>query len=170
MLPILPWMGILIFSTSCALLFPDRTAPKSKDYDVTPPSAPWHKLEVGSDPNSVDAMKADHAYENPETGAIISVNSICRKYSGNSLETLTDSLVRGIADRELVERKEREMAGTKAMESLYTGSVDKVPLRIRTVVLTKNDCTFDFVYVAIPKRDVDQGAAFDSFLLSFRTE
>lgn len=162
-------MGLLLFP-SCALLFPDRTAPKSSEYRVQSPSSPWHKLAVGTDPNALDSMKADIAFENSDSGAIISLNSLCRKYSDTSLESLTANLVRGIGKRELIDQKEITVNGATALDSLFSGEVDKVNLRIRTVVLAKDSCTYDFIYVAIPKRDHDGGRAFEAFLASFKTE
>lgn len=159
-----------LFLSSCALLFPDRTAPKSLTYQVAPPSAPWVKLVVGSDPNAIESMRADLAYENPETGAIISLNSLCRKYTESSLETLTDNLVRGINGKKIIERKNTDLNGVKALDSLFSGEMDKVDLHIRTVVLIKDGCTYDFIYVSIPKREGASEKSFDTFLASFRTE
>jgi hypothetical protein len=115
-------------------------------------------------------MKADLAYENPETGGIISLNSLCRKYTEGDLETLTNNLVRGIQKKQIIHRREAEVAGVKALDTLFSGEVDKVFLHIRTVVLAKDDCTYDFIYVAIPSREGSAGQAFESFLASFRTE
>ncbi len=157
----------LLSGSGCALLFPDRTAPKSREYDVAAPPAPWHKLAVGDDPNSVDAMKADIAYENPETGAIISLNSICRKYNKTSLEVLTDNLVRGVGERKMISQKEVKLAGETALDSTFQGVVDGVFLNLRTVVMTKKDCTYDFIHVSIPKREPGNSRAFDDFLASF---
>jgi hypothetical protein len=163
-------MGILLLTSACAVLFPDRTAPKSSDYQVATPNSPWHKLAVGKDGNSLDSMKADLAYENPDTGAIISLNSLCRKYTDESLEDLTNNLVRGIGKREELRRTETKIDGADALDTLFEGEVDNVRLNIRTVVLKKNDCTYDFIYVSIPRREGTSGQAFDSFLASFRTE
>lgn len=167
-----PWKGFLFLFisllTSCALLFPDRTAPKSMNYHVTPPLAPWHKLLVGDDPNSIDALKADLAYENPETGAIISINSLCRKYSEHNLESLTNNLVRGIENRKILDRKIYKVAEADAMDTIFDGEVDSVAIRIRTVVLIKNSCSYDFIYVSLPKKDADSKGAFETFLASFR--
>lgn len=155
--------------TGCALLFPDRTAPKSQSYTITPPGNPWHKLAVGADPNSTDAMKADMAFENPDTGAIISLNSICRKYNDLSLETLTENLVRGIPDRKMVARKEVELDGAKALDTTFEGTVDDVFLNLRTVTMIKGDCTYDFIHVTVPKRQKGHAEFFDAFLKSFHT-
>ena len=159
--------ALLLAGSSCALLFPDRTAPKDREYQVNAPPSPWSKLAVSDDPNAVDSMKADRAYENPETGAIISVNSICRKYNKSSLETLTDNLVRGVGERKLVRREEISLDGERALDSTFEGVVDGVFLNLRTVVLIKNDCTYDFIHVSIPKREKGGGRTFDEFLASF---
>jgi hypothetical protein len=159
----------LALGESCALLFPDRTAPKSQSYNVNPPGPPWQKLSVGDDPNSTDAMKADLAFENPDTGAIISLNSLCRKYGKASLETLTDNLVRGVGERKIVKRKEIELDGAKALDTIFEGVVDGVFLHLRTVVMTKSDCTYDFIHVSIPKREPSSARSFDDFLASFHT-
>ena len=161
---------LLLPGFGCAVLFPDRTAPKDREYHVTTPSAPWHKLATGDDPNAVDSMKADIAYENPDTGAIISLNSICRKYAKSSLETLTDNLVRGVGDRKMTARKEITLDGETALDSTFDGVVDGVFLQLRTVVMTKNDCTYDFIHVSIPKREPGNSHAFDDFLASFHGE
>lgn len=153
----------------CALLFPDRTAPKSQSYTVTPPGSPWHKLAVGADPNATDAMKADMAFENPDTGAIISLNSICRKYNDLSLETLTDNLVRGIPDRKQIDRKEIMLDGARALDTTFEGVVDDVFLNLRTVTVIKGECTYDFIHVTVPKRQKGHPEYFDTFLQSFHT-
>jgi hypothetical protein len=176
MVPLLPGKGFLLLVSfaltlsSCALLFPDRTAPKSSNYKIDPPAAPWSRLAVGRDPDAIESMKADLAFENSETGSIISLNSLCRKYTRSSLEALTNNLVRGIGNRKLLRQDERELNGSRALDTLFSGEVDKVYLHIRTVVLIKDDCTYDFIYVSIPKREGGSGHAFESFLASFRTE
>jgi hypothetical protein len=167
-------MGLLALAflllPSCALLFPDHMSPKSSDYKVITPTSPWNKLPVGTDPNSMESMKADLAYENSQTGSIISINSLCRKYEDTSLESLTNSLVRGIGRRELVDQKEIVLNGAKALDSTFSGEVEHTPIRIRTVVTFKDYCTYDFISVSIPKRDHDGDKTFNAFLASFHTD
>jgi hypothetical protein len=158
-----------VLAQGCAVLFPDHTAPKSQSYAVAPPGSPWHKLAVGADPNAADAMKADMAFENPDTGAIISLNSICRKYNDLSLDTLTDNLVRGIPDRKQLERKEITLDDAKALSTIFEGTVDGVSLNLHTVTLIKGDCTYDFIHVTVPKRQRGHPEFFDAFLSSFHT-
>lgn len=170
----LPRMGIIfsvaIAVSGCSILFPDRTAPKSGDYSVTSPGGPWEKVAVGESSAATDSLKADHAYENPESGAIISINSICRKYAGATLDSLTNNLVRGIGEKKLVNQTRRTLDGAEAQDSIFQGVVDNVAVKIRTVVLKKDECTYDFLYVTIPERERDNGVAFENFVASFRTD
>lgn len=154
--------------SGCALLFPDRTAPKSVNYQISPPTNPWQKIMVGDDPNSIDALKADLAYENPQSGAIISMNSLCRKYTDHNLESLTNNLIRGIDERKLLDRKQTKVVDSDALDSTFEGMVDNVRLKIRTVVLIKNSCSYDFIYVSVPQKEQNSHDAFEAFLASFR--
>lgn len=115
-------------------------------------------------------MKADLAYENPSTGAIISLNSLCRKYTNTTLESMTNNLVRGIEGKEVVHRRETKLEGADALDTLFEGTVDNVRLNIRTVVLIKGTCTYDFIYVVIPKREGESRSDFEQFIASFRVE
>lgn len=157
--------------SSCSVLFPDRTAPKSGDYDVKAPPSPWTKIPVGEDPDSVDALKADMAYEDPQSGSVISLNSLCRKYSSASLEQLTNNLIRGIEERDVVEQKNITVDGAEALDSLFEGVVDRVPVKVHTIVLVKDRCTFDFIHVTVKSRENKSNKEhFDNFVKSFRTK
>ncbi len=160
-------VGVL---SSCSLLFPDRTAPKSSSYLVTPPPEPWKKLHVGDDANSTETLQADIAYENPDTGAMISLSTLCRKYNTTSLRELSLSLVRGIDDRQVRKEEERLISGVHALDTTYEGLVDKVHLLIHTVVLVKDYCTYDFIYVAVPSREKNSAETFEQFIQSFRAD
>ncbi len=168
--PIFLLASILSIFPSCALLFPDRTAPKSASYTVKHPSDPWKKLSVGENPSSVDAMKADLAFENTETGAVISLNSICRKYNDGTLETLTLNLVRGIEQRVTIQQNKIKLKDSDALDSLFEGIVDGVKVRINTIVTIKNQCTFDFIYVEVPKDGKINTKDFQSFVTSFQVD
>lgn len=154
---------------ACAVLFPDRTAPKNADYAVDTLTTPWVHIPVGADPDSTDSLKADIAYENPKTGSIISINSLCRKYTNSSLEESTTNLVRGINDRQTLRQEKIKVDGADALDSTFSGNVDNVEINIRTVVLIKNHCNFDFIYVVVPKHEsAVKDQSFDKFLASFR--
>lgn len=155
---------------SCALLFPDRTAPKSASYNVSRLEEPWEKVPVSENNVETDALRADLAYENKKTGAIISLNSICRKYNHYSLQELTNNLVRDIDKKSVLKQEERDMDGGNALDTIFEGMVDGVKVNIRTVVLIKSECTYDFLHVVVPKKSQGLDPEFDRFLASFKAE
>lgn len=172
-----PRMGLIFFlaslslvQNSCALLFPDRTAPKSAVYTIAIPHSPWKRLPLGESTNSLDSMRADIAYENTENGAVISLNSLCRKYNKESLDALTMNLVRDIDNRKVLSQKKISINNSDALESLFEGIVDKVKVNINTVVLIHGDCTYDFIYVEVPKNGKINTNDFQSFVASFRVD
>jgi len=169
----LPRMGLTILSllvVGCSLVFPDRTAPKSAIYHITKPEKPWVAVPTGESTDTTDALKADMAFENPKTGAILSINSICRKYTKTTLDDLTNNLVRGIEEKKLIEEKQRILDATDAKETLFEGVVDKVKIYLRTVVMLKNGCDYDFMYVTTPQNDAESRVDFEKFITSFKTE
>lgn len=171
----LPRMGFIfcaiatLMLTACAIIFPDRTAPKSASYNVTPPDSPWQKVAAG-EASGTDSLKADLAYENPETGAIISLNSLCRKYNDTPLESLTKNLVRGIQNKKLISQKNIAINNAEGQDSLFEGTVDDVKINLRTVVLKKDYCTYDFIYVVIPSRERNDRSDFENFVASFQSD
>ena len=168
-IPILAITAVLSLA-ACSLLFPDRTAPKSASYHVDKLQDPWQKVAVADADADSDALRADLAFENKKNGGIISINSICRKYNRYSLEELTLNLVRGIESKEEISQTKRQMDGAEALDSLFSGIVDGVKVNIRTVVLTKNNCTYDFLHIIVPQKNQTADPEFDRFIASFRTE
>ncbi len=174
---ITPRMGPTLFLATlslslnaCAVLFPDRTAPKSASYTVSFPKSPWQRLPVGEGASTLDSMKADIAYENTQTGAVISLNSLCRKYNHDSLDSLTINLVRDIDNRKILAQKKITVNKADALDSLFEGIVDSVRVNINTIVLTKDDCTYDFIYVEVPKDGKINTNDFQDFVASFQVD
>ncbi len=161
---------VAIILSSCSMLMPDRSAPKSAKYDITPPSTPWRSVPVGEDPDSVEALRADIAYENPETGAIISLNSICRKYWELTLDDMSRNLVLGIKNNKEMSSKYLSIDGGEAKDTTHHGIVDDTSVKIRTVVIKKNSCTYDFIYVAKLQESNSSEDDFEAFLGSFAAE
>lgn len=173
---IIPWTGCLFlivgasFNGACSVVMPDRSAPKSANYQVTPPPQPWIPVPVGKDPDSIEALRADIAYEDPRTGAIISLNSLCRKYWNLTLDEMSKNLVLGIKNTREVDSKYLKIDNGNAKDTTHHGEVDDTPVKIRTVVIKKNRCTYDFIYVSKVNGAEKSESAFDSFLSSFSAE
>lgn len=171
-----PWRGLFVYGfvlgalSSCSLLFPDASAPKSANYQVTPLKDPWKAVPVGDKSASIDALKADVAYEDTRTGAIVSLNSLCRKYTEASLEELSRNLVLGIKDKRVIRTREVTIADTPALDTVIQGEVEGARVQIRTVVMKKNSCTYDFVHVSTPEKARASEKDFEDFVASFKAD
>ena len=163
-------LAAVTVSSGCSILFPDASAPKSGAYSVTPPGDPWKSIPVGERTDSIDALKADVAYEDTRSGAIISLNSLCRKYTNASLDELSRNLVLGIKDKQVLSERDFELSGAPAKDTVIQGEVENAKVQIRTVVLKKNFCTYDLIFVASPERVQISEKYFDEFIKSFKVE
>lgn len=127
-------------------------------------------MPVSENADATDSLKADIAYEHKTSGAIISLNSVCRKYLHTSLNDLTNNLVRGIGERKVIAESKRDLAGAEAKDTTFEGVVDGVKINIRTVVMMKDSCTYDFIHVVVPSKDKTSKKDFEEFLKSFRID
>lgn len=111
----------------------------------------------------------DLVFTNSQISATMTVNSTCNEKKKNySLRALSESLLIGIKDKEAIERQEITVDGQQALRTIYTGSLDNVPIKISTVVTRKDICIYDFTYAASPK-NFDLGIVdFDNFVSQFK--
>ena len=67
-----------------------------------------------------------------------------------SLKALSESLIIGIKDKKAQKREDTAVDGQKALQTLYTGTLNGVPVNIETVVFRKGECIYDFTYASSP--------------------
>jgi hypothetical protein len=166
----------------------DRESPHEWDI-LTPLSRPSKSApEAGEEVQHADDS-GDIAFEHRESGAIISLNSVCREYRNASLEDLTENLLMGLNTTGEIQTKEIELDGTKALEAHVEASMsgrspgnqkpskkkgkpteDHEPVRVRTVVMQKHGCTYDLMYVATPSAFEKLTPVFERFLKGFHAD
>ncbi len=158
--------------SGCGLIFgTDQTVDtKSRDYSVLRldklNDGKWKAIESKASPDS-----GDIAYESPSTGAIISLNSICKVEEKSSLRELSKSLLMGLKKKNDAETREYNINGLPAFESTVNAeTIDGRDIRIRTVVLKKQRCTYDIMYLAPQNYFQTQLSVFDKFLKGFHVE
>lgn len=168
-------IAALIPLSGCGVLI-GNTKPvetKADDYGITDLSAndsKWIKLPSNeNDLQSTDI--SDTAFQARDTGAIISINSACRTQKSPGAISLRESsqlLVMGMTDITYEERKDIAVQNRPALETTIEGKMNAQPTKIRTVVVQKNDCLFDLMYIARPEVFVRHEDEFRRFLLSLR--
>ncbi len=162
--------GLLILFTSCfshrqsvsVIGYRHQMVFLKKDlyYKVGALPEDWQKLDVHA--------KAA-AFHNKGLGATISTDAFCGSaFEDAPLKTLTGQLFAGTAKHSIVSEREFQLDGRGALRTVSTGEVDGVPLKFDSVVIKKNNCTIDFVYMSPPEKYAGGVGDFETFFNGFR--
>jgi hypothetical protein len=130
-------------------------------YKVGELSRSWRALEVESN---------DLAYVSNDSPHSLAVNSTCTPTGDASLQVLTQHLLLGFTDRELVSEEPRMMDGRASLRSRYKAKLDGVPVEMMLVVLKKDGCVYDFTYLSPPGRFDEKRESFERVLAEFHAE
>lgn len=142
----------MLFS-GCGLFFGSNDVDsKSDDYNTyrldREKGETWKRLKG----TEAEQSKIDVAFENPRTGANISLNSACGDTRINDLKELTHGLLLGLKRDATLEQKEITVDKTSALQTTFDTTNDKgAKTRISVVVLRKDKCTYDLMYIVKPK-------------------
>jgi hypothetical protein len=107
---------------------------------------------------------ADVAYRDParEGSALFDVR--CgRRDDDAPLSVLTEHLIMGTTDRELVGEETVPLDGREALHTLMRAKLDGVPMNYDIYVMKKDGCVYDLVYVAPPDRFAEGQSDFERF-------
>jgi hypothetical protein len=157
---------------------------KSTDYGVLDLAkenpAVWKRLgysdlrpkdaQIGTNKKAFSSEITDMAFQSKRTSAIISLNSSCRegRDSIEDLQPYLRELLLGITD--VSERKEnaRQVSGLDALEELIAGKMAGEETKIRAIVLQKEGCLYDLMYISRPDRFAIHESDFNRFVSSLR--
>lgn len=181
---------LLILSLSGCTLFFGTVRPvevRSADYrilDLTKTDPQWVRLDsqVAANPAAQpkgqtdlgdnEAGVSDMAFQEKKTGSVISVNSACKSYKGASanedLNALTQELLLGMADQEILDQKWITLAQIPAQETTAKGTMNRENVVLKTVVLEKSNCVYDLVLVAKPRFFKRDDPTFSRFVSSLQ--
>ncbi len=91
-------------------------------------------------------------HENDPLRATILTDALCGpKYDDGPLPRLAADLFQKMTDRKILSQRNIDVAGRSAVRMVGTGKMDGVLLKMDVVVLKKNLCLYDMIYVAPPE-------------------
>lgn len=177
-------LPLLLFLSGCGVLV-GNVRPmdlKSQSYgvdDLSEKNPDWTKLDPQSvntnpqsqDPETTSTEVSDVTFQSKSTASIISLNSACRTgrdYETKDLRTLTNVLLLGSSDVTLRDEKEVNVQGTPALQTTLLGKINGERVQLRTVVLKRQACVYDMVYVARPTTFGLHEDDFNHFVASLR--
>ncbi len=130
----------------------DPTA-REGQYRTGTPGKGWSRVAPGG---------ADRAWFNSKTGATIYFDSNCKaRFEDKPLSDLITHLTFGMANGDPLREESLTVGGRSALLRVYSGELDGVAVQVGAVVIKKNSCIYDALYITSP-------SAFDSNMSSFR--
>ncbi len=126
--------------------------------------------EIPPDWNQVGLRENDLAFVSKDKAHSMAVNSTCEGHEDASLQVLTQHLLAGFTERQLVNQEARPMDGRDSLRSHYIAKLDGVPIELLLVVMKKDGCVYDLTYLSPRGRFEDKRADFEQLLDRFRTE
>jgi hypothetical protein len=100
-------------------------------------------------------------------GSIVAVNALCDGHGDPSLKVLTDHLLLGFENRDVLEREEMRISGRGALRTRANASLDGVPVEMELTLLKKDGCVYDLVYTAPAGRFGVRAADYRRLVQSF---
>lgn len=135
--------ALLVACTTRGQLEGGRFRDEAVDYEVGAPGPGWKEIAV---------RKANAAWYNDELGASLLVNSHCEGIGDAPLEGLTNDLMMGMTERQILSQQKRPWSRREALESVASAKLDGVPRKLAIFVLKKDWCVYDIVLDAPPER------------------
>lgn len=135
---------------------------KSEVISVNFKQSGWSKIE---------ADLADFAFKHTASKSILLVNSLCRKYDRTTLEQLTDNILAGLQQVEVLKQEERTLFGRASLRSEAQGKLDGVSTNMLIEVVKRDRCIYDIALITESKSiDSSLHAAFNKLLASIQLE
>jgi hypothetical protein len=154
---------ILLFSLiicSCVTVnVGEETPKKSTDIRFAVPKKPFEEHASPS---------ADKAWVSTATGNVISFASECPENSDPSLETLTKESLQSLDRLEIVSKESISFNNRDAISSFAKGSVDGVPLAMKTIIFKKNGCNYRIMLSGLLGKISLEQNQFDDFCKEFK--
>jgi hypothetical protein len=118
----------------------------------------------------VELRHATLAYRDEAHGASVLINGRChRPDESTPLLALTNHLVIGSTERNVVSQETEPFDGREALHTNMRAKWDGVPLAFDIYVAKKDGCIYDFVYMGDPSAFDTGSREFEAFVRGFRT-
>lgn len=132
-----------------AHLVDNRYQDEHVGYTIGQPGAGWVQMRL---------EKANVAWHHPDLAAGMFLNSTCGGVQDAPLIALSNELLIGSTEREIVQQEVMPWSNREALETVVTCKLDGVARKRILFVIKKDGCVYDLVYDASPEH-FDEGLA-----------
>jgi len=170
---------LLVFTTGCSLILGNikPTDEKSNAYsylDLSSNSRYWIKTREelnSSGQDKTDLDQSDVTFKRRSGKATISINSVCKKTSKKpdqgDLKKSARELLLGFSQLEILSEKQIKVSHHDAYEITAQGLMNHSSLVIKLVLLEKNSCSYDLIYISESQEFKKHETDFQRFVSSF---
>ncbi len=138
----------LIATCGCSFFSSDDSVyTRSKIINENANISGWKKIN--------DSKNADLTFENTKTHSLIALNSNCRKNQFSTLEGLVASILAGVDDVEVFEKKKETLYNRDAIYLKARGGIDGVTRFLGLVVFQKNFCIYDALLISTSEKKLN---------------
>ncbi len=126
--------------------------------------------QIGTNKKAFSSEVTDIAYQSKRTSAIVSLNSTCREGRDEiaDLAPYLHELLLGITEVSERTDRSRRVSDADALEEIVAGKMAGEQTKIQALVLSKNGCIYDLMYISRPERFPAHEADFNRFVSSLR--
>ena len=107
----------------------------------------------------ISTEESDYALQNQKTKSLFLFNSACRKYEASSLNALTSSMLSGLEDVNITDKKTVTYQERDAVEVMASGKLDGVLRFFKIVTIQKNNCIYDYILISTNQKNLDGDSA-----------
>ncbi len=127
-------------------------------YGVSEPGDGWRRVQLD---------QADIAWLQDAMDASLMVNSHCEGVKDAPLEALTNDLLMGMTEREVLAQEKVPWSRREALETVALAKLDGVQRKMAMFVGKKDGCVYDIVMTAPPDRFDAAKSAYDALKSGF---
>jgi hypothetical protein len=139
-----------------------RPHPDEGRYLTGEPEDGWKSVNPGS---------ADNAWFNQADAASIYTDSNCgKRFEDNNLESMLDHLTQGIRQGDPTRDLRLELANRDALVRSWEGVLDGAIIHIGAMVLKRNDCVYDALFIAPVRSFEENWPQFEQVYSGFKIE
>lgn len=161
-IPVFSYLVLIAATSSCVSVgLKQKAADKSKSYSFTQPSGNFEKIK---------SVQADLAFQDPTTGHTIAMISECSDSLDPSIESLESEITSSIQNAKAISQTEVMTNSRSGRHSLFSGTMDGVPVNIEILVFKKSSCAYTLTLMGREKGFENQRKYFENFKKGFKAE
>lgn len=154
------WLILVILLAACVPASARKARKLEGKYNTGDPGKGWAVVPPGG---------ADWAWFNKQLGSSIYTDSNCgSRYGETRIEDLATELIAGFRKVELVKEEYRTIDGREGLLRVHTGTLDGVAIEMAMLVVNKNACNYDLLYISPPDVFEEGWASYERVIGGFK--